>query len=64
MRNNRTDDRQSPPIASSSGSTREAGSQPLVRGKVLNHAALTDVGNVARPGDNQTITHERTERPK
>lgn len=23
---------------------REAGSQPLVRGKVLNHAATTDVG--------------------
>src|SRR5687768_15880988 len=38
-----------------------------MRGKVLNHAALTDVGNLARPGDPETITHDphgRTRKPR
>jgi hypothetical protein len=38
----------------------DAGSQPLVRGKVLNHAVSTDAGQLeARPGDANTITDHR-----
>ena len=53
-----------PPIASSNEARRGVNAAPQVRGMVLNHAALTDVGNKARPGDNETITHDPRSRLK